>query len=349
MEENYNFEGERKLPPDPGLSHNLDNNGYVGFLPRGFNEKTYKERTNIMHASNTAGVAIILLLSFSFVFSLVYTLFTLTISEEISAILSDSAVLCALQVAISVISFIGVFGITYKIAGYRISDLVPLKKTEKGLSLPVFFFGVAFCSFSNIASNLLASFFYSLGIDYSSSDIDMPKGIFGFLLTLISTAIVPALVEEFAFRGLVMGSLKKYGSGFAVISSAILFGLIHGNFEQIPFAFLMGLFLGYSVIITGSLRIAICVHFFNNFISVVFSFIPNSISVEIQNVIYAVFLLLSLVAGIICLNSKSDKKLFEFEKSDTECKESQKYKWFFLSVATAIAIVLCLIQAVLGI
>ena len=83
--------------------------------------------------------------------------------------------------------------------------------------------------------------FESFGFNYEVSQTESPDGILGFMLTFIAIAVVPPLVEEFACRGLILGSLQKFGNGFAIVCSAILFGLMHGNFRQIPFAFLIGI------------------------------------------------------------------------------------------------------------
>lgn len=46
------------------------------------------------------------------------------------------------------------------------------------------------------------------------------------------------------FRGYFLRLLRPYGTWFAVIVTAILFALMHGNILQIPFAFLVGLACG---------------------------------------------------------------------------------------------------------
>lgn len=307
----------------------------------------FKEKIEIKKAANTAGFAILILLLTSFLISLVYSIFSYVENIKLVNILKNSASTTALQILISISCFGVLFALVYKIAGYKISNLVSFKKTDKNLALPVFFFGVAFCAFSNIAGNVISSVFSSFGIDYSMPQTQLPQGFFGFMLTFLGTAAVPALVEEFAFRGLILGSLKKYSKGFAIIVSAILFGLVHGNFEQIPFAFSMGLFLGYGTIITGSLRVAIGVHFFNNFISVFFSYFLNNISTETENLIYSVFLLFSLLIGILFVKfSGEDNKLFKLTSGETHCEEKLKYKWFLLRPVIIIVMALCLIEAV---
>ena len=45
-----------------------------------------------------------------------------------------------------------------------------------------------------------------------------------FAALIMAFSAVPAFAEEFAFRGIVMGVLKKYGRAFALICSSIMFG-----------------------------------------------------------------------------------------------------------------------------
>jgi len=73
------------------------------------------------------------------------------------------------------------------------------------------------------------------------------------------------LAEELLFRGLLLRILEPYGKQPAIIFSALLFGLFHGNIVQIPFAFLVGLVLAY-VAIEYSITWAIILHVINNFL-----------------------------------------------------------------------------------
>ena len=71
--------------------------------------------------------------------------------------------------------------------------------------------------------------------------------------------------EEILFRGFLLQNFKRYGVRFAIIFSAILFGIYHGNIVQTPFAFILGLLLGYIPVSYG-LKYAIAVHIFNNMV-----------------------------------------------------------------------------------
>lgn len=81
---------------------------------------------------------------------------------------------------------------------------------------------------------------------------------------LYSSLFAP-LVEEIIYRGFVLRSLQKYGKIFAIVVSATLFGIMHGNLYQMIFAFLVGLVLGYTAS-TYSIRWSILLHIVNNFI-----------------------------------------------------------------------------------
>lgn len=85
-----------------------------------------------------------------------------------------------------------------------------------------------------------------------------------FSMFLYASILAP-IAEELLFRGYILRSLRPYGKKFAVFGSAFLFGLFHGNLFQTPYAFLMGLLMGY-VTVEYSVFWAIGVHMFNNLV-----------------------------------------------------------------------------------
>ena len=73
------------------------------------------------------------------------------------------------------------------------------------------------------------------------------------------------IMEEIIFRGLVLRHLEPYGKNFAIVMSAFTFGIFHGNIVQIPYAFLVGLVLGY-VAIEYNILWAMVLHMINNLV-----------------------------------------------------------------------------------
>lgn len=78
-------------------------------------------------------------------------------------------------------------------------------------------------------------------------------------------ALLAPVFEEILFRGLVLRTFLPYGRKFAIFASAFLFGIFHGNPVQSPYAFAVGLILGY-VTVEYSLVWAVVLHTINNFV-----------------------------------------------------------------------------------
>ena len=260
------------------------------------------ERKAIFKTANIIGIAFILLEIFVYAlnrFSVVAVQFLGFDIVETINILNNPAVRNFRQVVLSILGFCLPFILVFKISKIRISDTVSFNRWKKGTLAPFVMIGFGICMFSNIVTAVAGAIFESQGVEYSVDFGSDPKGIFGFMLTFISTVITPALVEEFICRGLILGSLKKFGDGFAILISAFLFGIMHGNFEQIPFAFLIGIGLGFMTVKSGSLWPAVIVHALNNSVSVLFTYLPESLPPLFTEIIYILILTVALALGII--------------------------------------------------
>ena len=82
---------------------------------------------------------------------------------------------------------------------------------------------------------------------------------------LLYASLVAPISEEIIFRGFVLRSLQPYGPKLAIGVSAFLFGLMHANIIQTPFAFFAGLVLGCVAYNYGILW-SMGLHLFNNFV-----------------------------------------------------------------------------------
>lgn len=315
-------------------------------------QNTEKEtnKKQLKKLSLIIGISCLIMIGFTFVwasaFSYILKFFGFN-SDEILKAIKDPYVTQTLQVVLSTLMFTVPFIVVFKISGYRISDTVVLSKPKKENVGPLILIGIGFCAFANISVSIAGSLFESFGIDYNVDFGDRPKGITGFLLSFIATAIIPALVEEFACRGLILGSLKKYGEYFAILASAVIFGLMHGNFQQIPFAFTVGLILGYITVKSGSLWIACLVHSLNNCVSVAMEYIFSEFSVKVQNLIYNSYLMFALLAAIVglCWLFKRDDNALRLKKCDDILTEKEKHKIFFTSPLIIAFSAICIIEA----
>lgn len=345
-------ENATQNPPNYGTS-GINGAGclnYGTFLPYGVSPKEYEEKRDIKKRANATGVSIIVAIAIALVWSLVYIFVLGKLGFSVRTahqIMSDPAVLQIVQVVLSILMFTLPFTVIFGLNGLRASELVSFKRPKKGNRLAMYFIGLAFCAFSNTAVSLADGLFGYFGFEYNVNYGESPSGFFGFMLCVISTVAVPALVEEFAFRGLVLGSLKKYGEGFAIIVSSVVFGLMHGNFEQMPFAFSVGLVLGFITIKTESLLIACAVHATNNAVSVIFDFLPSTVSQSAQNVMYIVFIMVCMLLGIAALfcGGALSNDAFTLKKGDCETDAKHCFKYFFTSPAIIVATVICVLES----
>lgn len=93
-----------------------------------------------------------------------------------------------------------------------------------------------------------------------------------FIYSFLSVCIFAPLFEEWMCRGIILRSLlQKVRPVWAIIISAVIFALMHGNLWQGFNAFAIGLLLGYVYYRTGSLKLTMLMHFTNNFLSLMLS------------------------------------------------------------------------------
>lgn len=86
-----------------------------------------------------------------------------------------------------------------------------------------------------------------------------------FFLMLFMIGIFGPFCEEFVFRGIIFRGYKNSGPvWWAVFWSAILFALMHLNFNQALYAFALGMMFGLLVEATGSLWSSVIAHMIFN-------------------------------------------------------------------------------------
>lgn len=88
---------------------------------------------------------------------------------------------------------------------------------------------------------------------------------FGWWGAFLKVAVVAPVIEELIFRGLILQGFRRNYNGFvAVFMSALLFALFHLNPWQFPATFILGMLLGWIVLKTNSILLAILGHAINN-------------------------------------------------------------------------------------
>ena len=201
--------------------------------------------------------------------------------------------------------------------------------------------GLAGCMLANYVSSVILTVLEGFGIYSTYSTIEDPQNVYDVVTLFLATAIMPALIEEISLRGILMTPMRRFGNGFAILASAYVFGIFHGDAAQIPFAFICGLFFGYAVIVTGSIWPAIIIHGINNSLSCISSVLVTYVSEDAGNIFYYIctagFILLGGIALYFYLKKYRDQD-FDVIKG-TEKEETLTFNKKFLKFAASPAMI----------
>lgn len=152
------------------------------------------------------------------------------------------------------------------------------------------------------------------------------------------------IAEELLFRGFIQRSLLPLGKKFAIFGSALLFGLFHGNLVQTPYAFLVGLVLGY-VTAEYSVWWAILLHMINNMFMAdllprVLSLLPGAAGDAVMGLIILAFAIAGLVILIV---KRREVKAY----ITGECMDSRCVRAFFTNSGVIVMTVLMFVNMLL--
>ena len=159
---------------------------------------------------------------------------------------------------------------------------------------------------SLLVSSLIPTFI--TGISTANPDLagkPLEQIIILFVLSIISTAVVPAICEEYLFRGAVLTNLLPFGKTTAIIGSAFLFGFMHQNPMQLLYTTLMGVVIGYVYVKTKSIWACILIHFVNNLATVLEEYLPYITKIQcIDGILNLIVLVVGGISLLILLFTK---------------------------------------------
>lgn len=152
----------------------------------------------------------------------------------------------------------------FRNTGNPLKTVFPLKKFSPWLVIPVISFFIGIHHLLNIINSQVdrlippPPWFWELFNKIFEND-------YGFLGAFMKVVIIAPIVEELIFRGVIMhGLMRNYSRTTAIFFSGLLFALFHLNPWQFPATFILGLLLGWLMIRTRNILLAITGHAMNN-------------------------------------------------------------------------------------
>ncbi|MDR2163373.1 MAG: CPBP family intramembrane metalloprotease [Clostridiales Family XIII bacterium] len=158
----------------------------------------------------------------------------------------------------------------------------------------------------------------------------------GVIFIIINLVVVKPFVEGILFRGIVLRALSAYGHSFAIMASAILFGLYQGNILQIGYALCAGLILGY-ITFRYSIKYSIILHAIHNGLMVLLAYISPLLPGLVIYVMWGAF-----AVGLIVVFATKYTKVKRFLDRGRARANAWRYTftvpWLLLYIAITIAL-----------
>lgn len=242
-----------------------------------------------------------------------------------------------------------------KICGVKLRETFRIRSIRP-VSL-VFIFLITFCSFPIISLlNVLSMFFVENEVAGVAMDM-YPHGLF---LSMLVMAVMPAVGEEVLMRGVIYRSYQRKSPIFALFASAVIFGLIHMNFNQMPYAIFLGIIMVLLIEATDSILSSMFLHFLiNGFSTMAGYFTANIVETQVQStsspwivqimpyvILSAIMVpaLIFLMLALFRINGRKIKVVFKKKDQVPEISDGDEIKkkerivdiWLILSVLISV-------------
>lgn len=196
---------------------------------------------------------------------------------------------------IQICSLLGVIPVLYKAAdGKALLQKAQKKEPAFGASDWAKWLAMALCL--GLGLNML---FISTGVTAASSNYQEAASdlyAVGIPVGLLLYGAVSPLAEEFLFRGIIFEQIKSFTRPFAaVILSAVVFGIYHGNGVQLAYGTILGVVLAQAYQVSGRFFVPVVLHGVLN----ILVFLAGSFGIFQQNVLQTVLGLGLTLLGII--------------------------------------------------
>lgn len=163
------------------------------------------------------------------------------------------------------------------------------------------------------------------GGEYVSA-IDMDTLTFpSTVYVIITYCVLPAVLEEFAFRGVVFNEYRPYGLLCAVVMSSALFAMLHFSVTNFLVYFFSGVALALVAAVTRSLFACMIVHFLNNLLVLFVQPILWQAASESDHLILFIFVTVSAALLLLFLALGRAESLLSAQSGTIPEEENVKY------------------------
>ena len=224
----------------------------------------YRKELALRQTFSTLGLALFVMMTVWLGLTIVLSVIVQVLSFRTPAILdfyNDYALIFnELGLAIGVVASLPIVGKVPQVT-------VESRSFSAGHFVRLFSIAFAISTVGNWISNLFLSVWNgATGNEVTNEVIDLVMETNPWL-SFIAVGLCAPFLEEYFFRKLLIDRLRPYGELAAIMTSALLFALFHGNFSQLFYAFGAGVLLSYLYLRSGSFFLTFLFHALFNTLS----------------------------------------------------------------------------------
>lgn len=164
--------------------------------------------------------------------------------------------LCVVQA----IAFFAPSLLYYQLKHRKLSTSILFSPMRISHGVFIIFASLLFFSGQILLKNLL---FKYLGVEAVSASTINLEGV-PMYQPILAFCVVPAVCEEFFFRGIILSEYRGYGLGKAIIFSSVFFAFSHFSFSNFFIYLFAGIMLSLLTLVCRSIFPAMILHFANN-------------------------------------------------------------------------------------
>lgn len=228
-------------------------------------------------------------------------------------------VLKTIQGISSFIGFVGSSWLIVKIYKFKFTEFMNIKKSFSPkffILVPLLFIAaVPFISYTGLINASMSLPTSLEGVEKWMREMEFQNGVLTMFLasgtstgsllsSILIMAVIPAIGEEFLFRGIMQRSLTDFNINphTAILITGIVFSAIHMQFFGFFPRFFLGVILGYLYYWSGSIWVPIIGHFFQNASSVLLIYWMNNSNTPVadENMIMQPNVNMALFSVLLC-------------------------------------------------
>lgn len=330
---------------------NCENEPYIYVEGSGFvsSEPPRQERRALATCANAAGLSLLLYLLLrsslpSYVIRF-FLLFCPQLRYINSHLLGPDWLVQLVQTLCALLSYAAPFLFYALLVRIPLRVALPMRRTPACVMAPAIFVALGASVLGAFTSGVINALLHAVRVIPIQPAVLVPAPgstgtarLLAFLLTVFTLCVLPALLEEFIYRGVLMQSLRRFGDGFALIASAILFSLMHQNLAQFPSALFVGLVMGYFVLHTGSIWTGVLLHFCNNLLALFQLFVLPLVSPQTERLLTYIISLgcLTLALVSVLLLARGRSELFHLPPAQSLLTVRERMYVYFSSPAVLV-------------